>query len=119
MGVFTVPVTLSNPNRPDRRLTLHLIVDTGAVYTLLPAEVVQRLGLETPRRRRVTLANGEQVSYPVGAVDVGLNDEEWPTLFFAGPPGCLGLLGAMTLEGFGLAPDPVNKRLLPVVGILA
>ena len=119
MGVFTVPVTLSHPDHPDRRLTLDLIVDTGAIYTLLPAEIVQQLGLQTPRQRRVTIANGEQVSYPVGVVDVGLNDEEWPTLFFAGPPGCLGLLGAITLEGFGLAPDLVNKRLVPVVGILA
>lgn len=27
------------------------------------------------------------------------------------------LLGAYTLEGFGLAPDPVNRRLIPVRGL--
>jgi hypothetical protein len=28
------------------------------------------------------------------------------------------LLGAFTLEGFGLGVDPVNRRLIPVPGLL-
>ncbi len=119
MGIFTVPATLSNPVDSDRRITLDLIVDPGAVYTMLPATVVEELGLETPRERRVMLASGEQVTYPVGIVNLGLHGEEWPTFFLEGPPGSLALLGAFTLEGFALAPDPVNKRLVPVVSLLA
>ena len=119
MGIFTVPTTLSNPGDPDRRITLDLIVDIGAVYTMLPAEVVERLGLATPRERRVMLASGEHVTYRVGIVNVRLHGEEWPNFFLEGPPGSLALLGAMTLEGFALAPDPVNKRLVPVVSLLA
>jgi len=42
-----------------------------------------------------------------------------PNFFLEGPPGSLALLGAMTLGGFALAPDPVNKRLVPVVSLLA
>ena len=118
MGIFTVPATLRNPADADRRITLDLIVDTGAVYTMLPATVVEELGLETPRERRVMLASGEQVAYPVGIVNLGLHGEEWPTFFLEGPPGSLALLGAFTLEGFALAPDPVNKRLVPVVSLL-
>src|SRR5712691_6066882 len=118
MGLFAVPVTLSNPVDPERRLVLALIVDTGAVYTMLPAEVVEQLGLATPRERLVMLASGEQVTYGVGTVNIRLDGEEWPTLFLAGPAGCPALLGAMTLEAFALAPDPVNKRLVPVVSLL-
>ncbi len=33
-----------------------------------------------------------------------------------GDEGSLPLLGAYTLEGFGLAADPVGKRLIPVPG---
>ena len=119
MGLFTVPATLSNPIDSERRLVLDLIVDTGAVYTMLPAPVVQELGLEMPRERRVVLANGEHVTYRVGIVDLELQGEEWPTFFLEGPPDSLALLGAFTLEGFALAPDPVNKRLVPVVSLLA
>jgi hypothetical protein len=65
------------------------------------------------------LASGEQLTYPVGIVNLGLHGQEWPTFFLEGPPGSLALLGAFTLEGFALAPDPVNKRLVPVVSLLA
>jgi predicted aspartyl protease len=119
MGLFTVPVTLSHPIDSERRIVLDLIVDTGAVYTMLPAEVVGRLGLETPRERRVMLASGEQVTYRARIVNLELHGEEWPTFFLEGPPGSLARLGAFTLEGFALAPDPVNKRLVPVVSLLA
>lgn len=119
MGLFTVPTTLSNPGNPDRRITLDLIVDTGAFYTMLPAEVVEQLGLATPQERPVVLASGEHVTYRVGVVNVWLHGEEWPNLFFEGPPGSLALLGAFTLEAFALAPDPVNKRLVPIVSLLA
>lgn len=119
MGSFTVPAMLGNPADPDRSITLDLIVDTGAVYTMLPAAVVERLGLEMPGERLVMLASGEHVTYRVGIVALGLHGETWPTFFLEGPPGSLALLGAFTLEGFALAPDPVNERLVPVVSLLA
>ena len=64
-------------------------------------------------------ASGERVTYGIGNVMIAIDDEEWPTIFLRGPAGCLALLGAMALESFGLAPDPVNKRLVPVIGMLA
>jgi len=77
------------------------------------------LELETPWHRLVTLASGEQVAYAKGEVCMRLNGEEMSTVFLAGPPGALGRLGAVTLEQFGVAPDPVRKILVPVGGFLA
>jgi len=118
VGTFTVSTTLSHPERPEHRLTLDLIVDTGATYSRLPTEVVQQLSLDTSRERPAVLASGERVTYRIGLVTIRLHAEEWPTMFLAGPPGCPALLGAITLEAFGLAADPVNKRLVPVVSLL-
>lgn len=119
MGTFTIPASLGNPRRPDDRVTLDLLVDTGATWTMLPEEVVTRLGVSATRQRSVTLASGERVTYPAGQVAILLNGEEVITVFLSGPPGCLALLGAVTLEEFGLAPDPVKKTLIPVGGLLA
>ena len=119
MGTFSVPAGLVNPQRLEKRLTLELLVDTGATWTMLPPEVVSKLGLAASRQRAVTLADGERVSYPAGQVAIQLNGEEVITTFLAGPPGCLALLGAVALEEFGLAPDPVRKTLVPVGGLLA
>jgi clan AA aspartic protease len=119
MGTFSVPATLANPQRPDRRRTLDLLVDTGATWSMLPEEVVADLGLTAALHRAVTLGSGERVIYPAGQVSVQLNGEELVTIFLAGPAGCLPVLGAVTLEAFGLAPDPVRKVLVPVAGLLA
>ena len=118
MSTSTVQATLAHPARDERSVVLDLIVDTGATYTLLPAEVVAQLGLATPYQRPVVLASGERVTYRVGQVRLKLADEEWTTTFFAGPTGCHALLGAVTLEQFGLAADPVHRRLVPVPGLL-
>ena len=119
MGTFSVPAGLVSPERPDQRLTLELLVDTGATWTMLPEDVVTRLGLTASRQRTVTLANGERATYPAGQVTIQLNGEEVITVFLAGQPGCLALLGTVTLEECGLAPDPVRKALVPVGGLLA
>jgi clan AA aspartic protease len=118
MSTFSVRITLTNPEQRDRSVTLDALVDTGAMYTLLPADVVARLDLRALDEWQAQLASGERVVYPLGEVRVRLGNRERTTLFAAGPVGCPALLGAMALEAFSLAADPVHQRLLPVVGTL-
>ena len=118
MGLFSVPVVLSHPQHAERRLTLDLMFDTRAAWTLLPGEVVEQLGLEAPWPQAVRLASGERVIYQKGSVSLQLSGQQLGTVFLAGPRGVQGLLGAVTLEEFGLSPDPVNQRLVPVIGVL-
>lgn len=118
MSTFTVAVTLIHPEHRERSVEVDLLVDTGATYTLLPPGVVARLELSTPYERWAMLASGERVVYRIGEVRVRLGDEERTTVFFAGSPGARALLGAVTLEEFGLAADPVRQRLFPVPALL-
>ena len=118
MSTFSVEAIVANLEQPDRRLTVELVVDTGATYTLLPDEVVQALELATPLRRTATLASGEDWTFAMGQVLMRLNGEDIATIFLAGPPGCQGLIGAVTLEEFALAADPVHQRLVPVPRVL-
>ena len=99
-------------------MVLDLLVDTGATYTLLPADVVARLELPTPYERRAMLASGQPVTYRIGDVRIRLGEEEHTMVFLAGPAGSRALLGAFTLEGFGLAADPVHHRLFPVPALV-
>ncbi len=118
MGTFAVTGRITNRARPDMFTRVELIVDTGATWTLLPAELVEQLQLETPRERTVMMANGDRITFPMGEVLMQLNGEEITTIFLAGPRGTRALLGAVTLEEFGLAPDPVRQILVPIVGLL-
>ena len=107
-----------HPEHRERSVEIDLLVDTGATYTLLPPDVVDRLGLETPIERRVMLASGERVVYRLGDVRIRLDSEEHTTTFLAGPVGCRALFGAFSLELFGLAVDPVHQRLFPSPALL-
>lgn len=118
MGAFTVPVTLLHPDHRERSVRLALLVDTGALYTLLPADVVAGLGLRAVEDWHAQLASGERVVYPLGEVRLRLDGRERTTTFVSGPMGCPALLGALALETFGLAADPVHQRLIPVVAHL-
>ena len=115
MSTFTIPATLIHPDHRERALTTEFLVDTGATYSLLPAGVVERLGLTAEEDFDALLANGEPVVYRLGEVRIRLGRRERTTIFVAGPPGCYPLLGAFTLEGFALAADPVHQRLIPAL----
>ena len=72
-----------------------------------------------PDEERVfVLADGRAVRYPIAWVRVRLDERTQPTLVVCGDSGTEPLLGAFTLEGFGLGVDPVNRRLIPVPGLL-
>ncbi len=94
------------------------LVGTGATYTSLPREVLARLGVQPEERRPFVLAHGQQVEYPLAWIRVGLEGRQQPTPVIFGDAASEPLLGAFTLEGFGLAVDPVNRRVVPAIGHL-
>ena len=51
-------------------------------------------------------------------IRIQIDGRTQPTIAVFGHPGSEPLLGVFTLEGFGLAADPVNRRLVPVPGLL-
>ena len=63
MSTFAVEATLIHPEHRERTVTTDFLVDTGAFHSLLPAEVVERLGLETQENVEGTLASGKTVVY--------------------------------------------------------
>ncbi|MBM3924960.1 MAG: Retroviral aspartyl protease [SAR202 cluster bacterium] len=95
-----------------------MLVDTGATFSLVPRQYLQELGIEVVREVRFRLADESTVSMPVGRVLMRLDglEEVVPVVF--GPNNATPLLGAIAMEAFLLAPDPVNQRLVPVDGLL-
>ena len=102
-----------HPEHRERSVTADFLVHTGAFYSLLPAEVIERLGLETQEDVGGILARVEAVVYKLGEVRIRLDSRERTTTFLAGPPGCSPLLGSVTLGAFALAADPRHQRLVP------
>ena len=93
-------------------------MDTGATYTWVPRPVLEGLGYRPAFRRRLKLANGTIIERDGTEVPVEINSARLTTVVILGDPGSEALLGAVTLEQFSLAPDPVARRLVPVEALL-
>jgi clan AA aspartic protease len=118
MGTFTVKVTLSHPERRATRITLELLVDTGATWSLISADAARSLGVEPSETRPVKTADGRLLNLPLGEVRFTIDGRSLTTPCLIGAPDAPALLGTVTLEAFGLAADPVQKALVPVTGLL-
>ena len=95
---------------------LEALVDTGSTYTWIPSAVLNRLGIEATERRLFDTADGCVIERELAEIPVRLEGRVYFSLVVFGNPGTIPLLGATTLENFGLGVDPVRKRLIPVPG---
>lgn len=100
----------------ERSLEVDALVDTGASYTIVPATLLKRLGVEPIDKIRLSLADGRPVEYDIGRAVATVNGRTEATLVVFGEDGARPLLGAYTLEGLRLAVDPVSARLVPATG---
>ncbi|MFN2572412.1 MAG: aspartyl protease family protein [Gemmatimonadales bacterium] len=117
MGTFRVSIQLASVRR-ERFEVMEALVDTGASYSWIPRDVLERLGARPDEDRVFVLADGREVRYPIAWVRVKIGERIQPTLAVFGDSGTEPILGAFTLEGFGLGVDPVNRRLIPVPALL-
>ena len=64
--------------------------------------------------REFELADGRVVEYGMADVMMRFQGESWAVPCIIGNTGTDALLGAVPLENFALAIDPVNQRLIPL-----
>ena len=89
------------------------LVDTGAMFTSLPRPRMEALGL-TPRWRvPIQLADGRHDQWPATEILMMIDGRTLHTTCLFGPPDSLPLLGAVSLEQFGLSVDPLARTLVP------
>ena len=97
---------------------IEALVDTGATYTTLPGSLLRRLGVPSGRRVEFELADGTVIEQDIGQTWVRIDGATAIVPVVFAEEGSQPLLGAVTLEIFLLAVDPVRQRLLPVRGLL-
>ena len=117
MGTFRYHIELAaTPEGPFQ--ALDALVDSGATYTLVPKSVLERLGVRAVDTQTFVIADGKQIERDLGEAVVRIDGRIRTSVVIFGDEGVDPLLGAVTLEGFGLGIDPVGQRLIPVPGYL-
>lgn len=116
MGAFTATIAIADPQR-QRWEPLVALADTGSTYTWIPRDVLERLSVQPEFRWEFETADGRVIERDVAETAARMDGQQRTTLVVFGEPGSMPLLGAYTLEAFGLAADPVNRRLIRVRGL--
>ena len=115
MGLTHVTVKVGNPADGGAREEVRCLVDSGAVYSLVPGSVLERLGIVPHSTREFGLADGSVVSRRVATAMFEYQGRRGDSMVIAGEPGDdIPLLGATTLEAFGLVLDPFRRELRPM-----
>ena len=114
MEPFKVRARIWNPFDPSRSRDVELLVDTGAAYTVVPRDLLEALNIKVLRHARLRLADNRIIERPIGEIGIeieGYRASATPVVF--GDPN-IHILGSVTMEQLGLAPDPTTKKLKPV-----
>jgi clan AA aspartic protease len=95
-------------------VSVRFLVDTGAVYTVLPQSVWRGLGLKGDRVVEFTLADGPSIRRDVSECRIQVEGRSATSPVVLGGPTDAPLLGAVTLETLGLMVNPLTRELLPM-----
>ena len=120
MGMFKKKVRVSNIQKPEMSFEKEFWIDTGALYSFVPEDYLQKIDVEPAATRNLVLADGRQQARLLGFCNFQIEGLEGnipcPVIF--APKESLLLLGATALENFGVEADPINKRLKPILGVI-
>src|SRR5579862_224123 len=118
MGITALTLEMANNLKPDQWIPIELMVDSGAIYSVIPTTLLRRLGIRPEGRYEFVLADGSVVTRRTGAASFRCKGITGPSRVVFGEPSDSPLLGVVTLEELGLSLDPVRGELKPLPMII-
>jgi len=117
LGISYVTGTVRGP--AGKQEAVEFLIDSGAMYSLLPEPVWQAIGLVADREMDFSLADGTKVTRSVSECHLTLPQGAAHTPVILGKPGDdQPLLGVVALENLGLVFDPFRRVLHPMRALL-
>jgi len=110
MALTFITIKVSNPLDPKKCFSRKFLVDSGSVYSVVDEDVLKKLEIVGTRTMEFTLANGQGIKKRVGEASFDYKGQRVTSPVVFGDKGVF-LLGAVTLETFGLILDPINRKL--------
>ena len=119
MGLTVLQIEVGNPAKPETIEEIEFLIDSGAIYSVVPTPILERLGIRPLVEQEFRLANGTKIVRKKGGALFKYQDRIGVADVIFGEEGDSVLLGALTLESLGLSLDPLRRELVPLPMILA
>lgn len=120
-GTFYVGCKVENHKNPKRAAVVRkLPVDAGRVFTWLPGEILQRIGVEPVKKDLlIQMARGQLLTRSVGYAILRVDKFETTDEVVFAQKGDLSLLGSRAMEGMNVHVDSRRKRLVAAGPVVA
>ena len=118
MGLVYVKMKVRKSKRSKRFIEQDFLVDSGATFTVVPATVLKRLGIEPDDTQDFVLANGQRITRKLSDAYFELGEKGGYSKVIFGQRTDSRLLGILTLGILGLVLDPLKRELKPLPMLL-
>ncbi len=119
MGLTYIQATIVNPAKPRRSARVKFLVDSGALYSVVPGSLLRKLGIKPGASKSFILADGTEVKRSIGQALFRLHGDEGASPVIFGEEGDSVLMGSVSLESLGFMLDPLKRQLRPLPMLLA
>ena len=119
MGLTFLEVEVGNPANPEVTEKLEFLIDSGAVYSVVPTAILEGLGIKPFAEQQFRLTDGSKTVRKKGGALFKYEDNIGVADVVFGNERDSVLLGAFTLESLGLVLDPLRRELKSLPMILA
>jgi clan AA aspartic protease len=114
MGLTRLAMNVSNVLDPANSREVRFLIDSGAVHSLVPRQILSELGIVPQHVQFFSMVDATEIKREVGYALFTYQGRSVPAPVIFGEPGDESLLGATTLESMGLVLDPFQRELRPM-----
>ncbi len=118
MGLTVLEIEVGNPADPEVTETVEFLIDSGAIYSVVPVSVLEKLNIKPLAEETFRLADGSKIVRKKGIALFKYGERVGGADVIFAEEGDSTLLGAFTLEALGLTLDPLKRELKPLPMIL-
>ena len=119
MGITSAILKVKEHRKSEKSAELSFLVDSGAIYSLVPGKILDGLEIEPYKEMSFSLADGTVLKRRVCSAYFEYEGEGGPAPVVYGEEGDEALLGATTLESLGLVLNPFTRTLHPMRMLMA
>ena len=114
MGITKKSFIVKRERNAKNKMSINFLIDSGAVYSLVPEKELKKLGIKPYKTVQFALADGTIIEREVGDAYFEYKGEGGAAPVIFGQQGDEPLLGATTLESIGLMLNPFKRELYPM-----
>ncbi len=106
MGITNAIVRVREHRKSKEFADVEFLIDSGAVYSLVPGKILDTIGIEPYKEMSFSLADGTTIKRRISSAFFEFQNESGPAPVIYGEEGDTPLLGVTTLESMGLVLNP-------------